>query len=1012
MIQISLLGGFRLLVDGKPYKFSALPRSTPLLAYLLLHATAPMARDQVAYTLWPDEEEVQARSNLRRHLHDLRRALPPAPQAQPWLLIDHDTIQWNPGANAWVDVVAFEQASLEPDRLADAVALYAGDLLPNLYEDWVFSQRERLRTLFLDDLARLVQQHHDAQGYGRAIGWAQQFLQHEPLREDMVRRLMTLRYEAGDRAGALQEYQRFAQRLREALDVPPMLETSALYDAIARQLVPPGTPTPAPATERAAPAYHQHGAGEAMRPPALLPAQLTTFIGREQEVAAVKALLTATPAPVRLLTLTGAGGCGKTRLALEVASRLHQEDPNYFPDGYYFVSLADVRETGLIANAIASALDIRESNDATVLISLKEYLRTRRLLLILDNFEQVAEGAPLLADLLSTAPHLTIVVTSRAVLRLYGEQEYPVAPLPTPDPGQLPPLDALARFDAIALFTTRSRAVNPHFVLNHENAATVAAICHQLDGLPLAIELAAARSKVLTPTDLLARLSGALNTRLAFLVDRNRSLTGRHQTLRSTIEWSYALLTAAEQTLFQQLALFAGSFSYEAAEAICGNDCGLDVLSGLEALVDNSLLDRVESEVPSPSGHEELRFHMLSIIRDYALEQLEQSPDATEVRRRHAAYYLALVQEAEPKLQGAEQVLWLKRLELERENWRAALRYLLADPSQQAVTALELATALGPFWLMYGYWAEGHHWLEEALAHASDAPAALRAKALFFLGSIVHAQGDLRNAPPLFAQSLELYRQANDARGSADALYGLGRLANRAGRYTEAEAFLREGLELASQSNHSYRSGYLLNILAYVQLVQQGLAQANATYQQALSTMRANGDLSGLAFVLTAVGELARQEGDYAQAATYYQEAMALAQTLGHKARTMMLLHNLAYVALHQGDPVRAGQLFRQSLKLGLELPDKENVGMCLVGLGCVGVVEGANALAIRLFGAGTQLLEQIGAQLAPADQAEFDRYLAQASTQVAASTFAHLIEEGRRLTADQAAALAQQIWI
>lgn len=1007
MIQISLLGGFRLLVDGQPYKLSALPKSTPLLAYLLLHAAAPVARDQIAYTLWPDEAEGQARSNLRRHLHDLRRAFPPAPDTQPWLLIEHDTVQWNQAAGAWVDVFAFESASADPGRLAEAVALYAGDLLPNLYEDWVFIHRERLRTLFLDDLTRLVQRHHNAREYGNAIAWAQKLLQHEPLREDMVRELMTLRYEAGDRAGALQEYQRFAQRLREALDVPPMLETSALYDAIARQLVPPGAASPSPTIEPVAVLRQQPAAVEVRRPPTSLPAQLTTFIGREQEVAAVRALLTTAGAPVRLLTLTGAGGCGKTRLALEVAARLHQEEPNPFPDGYFFVPLAAVRDAGLIASAIASALDIRESSDATVLTSLKEHLRTRRLLLILDNFEQVVGGALLLVDLLSAAPQVTIVVTSRTVLRLYGEHEYPVAPLPTPAPGQAPTLDLLARYDAVALFTTRSRAVNPNFVLNQENAATVAAICRQLDGLPLAIELAAARSKVLTPAALLDRLTGAISTRLAFLVDRNRGITERHQTLRATIEWSYDLLSTAERSLFQQVALFAGSFSYEAAEAICGASCELDVLTGLEALVDNSLLDRVESEAPSPSGYEELRFHMLSIIRDYALEQLELSPDATDARRRHAAYYLALAQQAEPKLEGPEQALWLRRLEVERENWRAALRWLLAGQLQEGVTALELAAALGPFWLLYGYWAEGYRWLERALEHAGDAPAALRAKAFFFLGSIVHAQGNLRSAPPYFAQSLELYRQANDPRGCADALYGLGRLANREGRYADAATLLNEGLTLARQSNHLYRIGYLLIILAYVQLMQQGFTPAQETYQEALSTMRANGDLSGLAFVLTAVGELARQQGDYAQATLYYHEVMELAQTLGQTARTMMAVHNLAYVALYQGDAPRAGHLFRQSLRLGLELPDKENVGMCLVGLGCVATVAGASERAAQLFGAGASLLEQLGAHLAPADQAEFERYFAQARSQVEEGAFIRLAAEGRQLTYDQAVSLA-----
>jgi predicted ATPase/DNA-binding SARP family transcriptional activator len=1002
MIQIFLLGGLRILVDDQPFRFVALPRTGVLLAYLLLHAQTPLARHQAAYALWPEVGEAEARSNLRRHLHDLRRALPPAPDHRPWLLIDNETIQWNREADAWIDVVAFAHLCADPARRAEAISLYTADLLPTLAEEWAVLQRERLRTLLLDTLVDLIHQHRAQGDYTRAIGYAEQLLQHEPLREDVVREIMTLRQASGDRTGALQAYTRFAQQLRTALDVPPMLETSALYDAIARQINAPAAPS--------MPAPQPPAARTPARPPGNLPAQLTTFIGREGEITTIRTLLTAPVAAVRLLTLTGAGGCGKSRLALEVAARLQHEQPDRFPDGAFFVPLANVRESSGVAAAIAGALNLHEHNSETFLTGLQEHLRPRRLLLILDNFEQVMAAAPLLIDLLSSAPGLQIIITSRAVLRLYGEHEFPVAPLAAPPADAAATLESIARYDAVALFTTRARAVNPNVVLTPDNAQAIAEICRQLDGLPLAIELAAARSKLLTPQALLTRLTGALGARLAFLVDRNRNLAQRHQTLRATLAWSYNLLAPAEQQLLQHLAVFAESFSYEAVEALCAEYTAIDVLTGLETLVDNSLLARVETE-PSNTlinrGEDELRFHMLSIIREYALEALGQGAEAEAVHRRHASYFFQLVETAEPRLKGAEQIEWLRRLEQERENWRAALRWCLQGGNADVELGLHLAAGLGLFWQMVGYWAEGKRWLTQALTRADAPPPALRAKALLALGVLINTQGDFEQARPLLEQSLELYRTLADASGAADALYALGRLANRQARYVEAESLLQESLRQAQLAGDPFRVPYALNILAFIYLARQDQAQAHATYEQALAVARANGDQSAVAFILTAVGELARQENDYVRAAQFYNEAMRLAQELGQKTRVMMLMHNLAYVALHEGQIAQAAMLFADCLKLGIELPDKENVGMCLIGLGCVATAAGRLTRAVQLFGAGVALLEQLGAQLDPADQREFDPWREAARQRLDPQTYTTLWQQGHSLTLEAAQTLA-----
>lgn len=1005
MLQIFLLGGARLTWQEQPWKFTGLPKTLPLLAYLLLQRNAPTPRDHLAFTLWPDVAEVDARSNLRRHLHDLRRALPPAADDQPWLLVDNSSVQWNPAAIWRLDVAEFEQLRGDPSHLAEAVRLYTGDLLPNLYDDWVIFQRERLRTLFLDDLLRLVQAARQRRDYAPAIAYAQRLLQHDPVREDVVRELMSLRHAIGDRTGALQEYSRFAQRLREELEVAPMVETSALYDAIARQIMLPGSSPKQqnPGVEIAYPVPTM--AAEEKTPPGNLPAQLTAFVGREPELAAVHTLLN--PASgVRLLTLTGPGGCGKTRLALEAATRLRRDQPDLFPSGLFFVSLSTINDPELLLPTIADVLGLRTS--ASLLETLQTYLRARQLLLILDNFEHLIAAAPVLLELLSAAPGLRILVTSRAVLRIYGEQEFPVTPLPLPDPVALQDVEELARYASVLLFTTRSRAVNPNFVLTRENAATVAEICLRLDGLPLTIELAAARSKLLTPQALLARLTGALGARLLFLSDRNRGLAERHQTLRATLVWSYNLLGETEQRLFQRLAVFAGSFSLEAAEAICGDD--LDVLTGIEALVDNSLLGRVESDANlagGTQGYGELRFRMLSIVHEYALEQLSQNPQLHKLRRRHAEFYLNLAQQSEPKLKGSEQALWLKLLDLEQENVRAALRWALDEQCEDQTLGLQLATAWGTFWVMYGHLTEGHRWLTEALDKTEQAPALLRAPALLMLGTVVHGHGDLLLAPPLFEQSLALYQSLNHKQGMADAFYALGRLANRHRRLQEAEDLLRQSLALSEEANDTYRIAYTLNILAFVYLTQNRIDEARTTYQKALAAARSVQDKAGIAFILTAMGELERLQGDYRSAETYYNEAMRLARELNQKARIFGLYHNLAYVALHDGEPQRAAALFREGMRLGMELPDKENFGMCLIGLGSVAAVENQVERAASLFGAGEQALEKLGAHLTPPDQAEYDRYLALARRQLDQEQFILLWQKGRTLTLEQVEQLA-----
>jgi predicted ATPase/DNA-binding SARP family transcriptional activator len=1043
MLRIHLFGALRLFDNEQPLKFSSLPKTLPLWAYLLLNPAPSTPRDQLAYTLWPDVSEAEARGNLRRHLHDLRRALPTAPQECPWLLADTNTVQWNPEADDWLDIESFAQLSADPTRLAEAVTLYTGDLLPNVYEDWVIFHRERLRNRFFDCLLQLVQQTRGQGNYPQAIAYAQQILQHDPIREDVVRELMTLRHEGGDRAGALQEYQRFAQRLREELDVAPMLETSALYDAIARQTLavaarherktpamPPVAPTAAPATPTPAPPAP---AG----PPNNLPAQLTTFIGREAELAAVYQLLLAPGSSVRLLTLTGPGGGGKTRLALEVGLRLCQDQPGLFPAGIHMVWLATLNDPELVLPTIANTLNVSESVGKTLLESLQDYLHTRRLLLILDNFEHQASTAPPLVQLLSAAPELRIIVTSRALLQVYGEQEFSLPPLPLPDePDQLRVEDA-TRYAAIALFIARSRAVNPAFTLNPQNVTAVAAICTRLDGLPLAIELAAARSKLLSPPAILARLDSALT----FLTDRGtfkaRSQLDRHQTLRATLDWSYNLLAAREQQLFARLAVFAGNFTLEQAEAVCDLDKDGDTLDLLETLVNNSLLRQHEDEGV-------IYFRLLTTIREYALARLAASAEAETMHSRHAVCFLALAQEVAPKLHNPEQVAWLHKLENAHTNLRAALTW--AVEHNQAEIALALATALYYFWSKSGHLPEGRQWFARVLAlPAAQSPTVTRAAALnaagwlelnytdvdytlptaFYQESLTISKqisnpstlayaylglartldfSDIPRAQELLERSLHLFEQVNDRWGTASALSALARTFSHRGEVAHARALIDQSVAIFQELGDRWSVGYTLVIQAFVlHFTQHDYTTARTLYREALPIGNEAEDKSIVATALVNLADLALVEGAYDQAEFPARQALPMFQELGELWQPPRLLRMLSIIAAQRGDEAQAIALTRESIQLNRRLGDTRAVIAGLIALAYNAHCQGQHEKAARQLAAADTAIEQHHAQLLPADVAIQQRTLAVTRAALSPAEFAACWVAGQGITLDDA---------
>jgi predicted ATPase/class 3 adenylate cyclase len=598
-----------------------------------------------------------------------------------------------------------------------------------------------------------------------------------------------------------------------------------------------------------------------------LPLQPTPLIGREKEVSEVCDILR--QEETRLLTLTGPGGTGKTRLALQAAADLLDE----FPDGTFFAPLATLSEAELLLPATAETLGVSETGEQPLDESLKDYLSERRLLLLLDNFEQVLEAAPDVTELLAGAPGLKVLATSRAPLGLYGEKEYAVPPLSVPDVRHLPSLKSLSQYEAVRLFIERAKAGKVDFEVTDESAPAVAEICVRLDGLPLAIELAAARIKMLPPQAMLQRLT----SRLKLLTGGARDLPERQRTLRATIEWSHALLDESERLLFARLAVFSGGRTLEAIETICDaeGDLPVDAFDGVSSLLDKSLLRHEEG----PSG--DPRFVMLETVHEFAREKLRKSPEAEEIRRVHAEYFLTLAEEAYPELKGANQLEWLERLEAEHDNMRVALTWTLER--KEVEVALRLGGALWWFWSVRGHNSEGRRWLEEALAMDGPVSPEGRAMALAGVGYLALEQGELDRVQEACEEGLQLL--ANEGRERSEAklwlLVSLGFMAWEREELGRATQLLEEGLALSQQMSDLWLIATSLSFLALVPHALGDYKRATELYEKSMDLFRELGDKQSLAFCLNNLAMMVYSQGDLGRAAQLTQEAVALFRELG-----------------------------------------------------------------------------------------------------------------------------------
>jgi predicted ATPase/DNA-binding XRE family transcriptional regulator len=733
-------------------------------------------------------------------------------------------------------------------------------------------------------------------------------------------------------------------------------------------------------------------------PPSNLPTQLTSFVGRDIELPRIRDLMLT--AEVRLLTLTGPPGTGKTRLALQVAGELLPE----FEHGIIFVDLAPISDPALVMSEIAQSLGVGGSGVRSLSEAVEGYLKDRRLLLILDNFEQVVAAAPEVAALLMNAPGLKVMATSRVPLHVRGEKEFAVPPLQLPNPDHLPPADRLSRYEAVRLFVERAADVDTDFAVTDSNAESIARICARLDGLPLAIELAAARVKILSPQAILSRLE----SRFELLTGGPRDLPARQRTLRSAIEWSYDLLDGEEEKLFRRLSVFQGGRTLQAIHAVCSapGDLGLDPLDGVQSLVNKSLLRRQESL----DG--EVRFVMLETIHEYARERLQQSGEEASIKRLHALYFTALSEEAGLAVWGPTDPRWLDRLEEEHDNLRAALSWSCSVEGDPEL-ALRLVVALGRFWEIRGHLSEGRERIASALSgpeSRAEELRSLRAWALVQTHSLSYWQGDFSASRSAAEEALRVFRELGETQGIARALGDLWDTTTAEGDHRVALALATEGLQITREIQDQLGTVIMLVLQGWSLMYLGNFTGATAPLEEALVSARKLGVANRVALTLSALGEVKMRQGRYNQALPLLEEALAIRRNTGHKVYIATILGTMALAAIRQKAYGQATEMLAESLSTRLEIGDKGGIAWCLEKFAQIMSAEGDQhdlKRATRLLGAAAELREALGTAVDTVDIAEYDEVMSIARDRLDADEFASAWQDGRALSMNVAAALA-----
>ena len=718
-----------------------------------------------------------------------------------------------------------------------------------------------------------------------------------------------------------------------------------------------------------------------------LPALRSSFVGRKREIEEVERELAMT----RLLTLTGVGGSGKTRLALEVARDLLEA----YPNGVWLVELAPLSEEALVPKAVAEVWKVTERPEQSLTDTLAEVLRDRQLVLILDNCEHLLEAsAELVNSLLDSCPRLRILATSREGLGVEGEARWPVPPLTTPDPDRSPTVEELQDSESARLFVARARNRDPSFAFTPENARAVAEICRRLEGIPLAIELAATRVGKLSLKHISERLEGSLE----LLSGGARTAASRQQTLRGTLDWSYELLLEPERKVFRRLCVFAGGWTLEASEAVVWGE-GIEhseVLDLLSGLVEKSL---VVAE-PTPEGG--VRYKMLEPVRQYALEKLEHCGESEAAKRTHADYFLVLAEEAEPELFGPREAEWFDRLEVEHDNFRAALSWTIEQGETE--TALRLAAALWMFWFARGYNGEGQRWLEQALIKDVQASVAARAKGLEALAWLADVREDMDRAEAAAEEGLRLSEEAGIGGSLAASLTNiLGDVAMTRGDHERAKELLEESLALYQKVGDQRFVPRVLAFLGNVSIEQEDYEQAKELFEESLALARELGEPTAIGMALMSLGYVFLLEGEHGRARARLEEAEALSRERGHKGVLINAIDNLGWAALLRGDHERAKSYFEESLALCEELGNELIASESIEGLACISASEGEAERAAKLFGAAEVLREAVGYRHTPEEVALREPYLATARSQLGEEAWEEAQAQGRALDLEEA---------
>jgi predicted ATPase/DNA-binding SARP family transcriptional activator/DNA-binding CsgD family transcriptional regulator len=902
-LRVWLLGDFRVSVGSRSIGEQEwhLRKAASLLKLLSLAPEHRLHREQVMELLWPDFDPEAALNNLHYALHIARRTLEPSAlvssAASRYLHLRGERLVLCPDSPLWVDVEAFEEAAvtarhaLEPVAFRAALDLYAGELLPqDRYEPWAEERRAELGGLYLSLLLEMAGLYEERKEFEPAIEALSRMVTVEPTHEGARVGLMRLYAILGRRLEALRQYEKLKEALLRELDAKPTEDSRRLYEQIVMGQLRHVYPSQEEHLPEKLRGNHPHN----------LPEALTSFVGRRTELVKVRRAL----AMSRLLTLTGAGGCGKTRLALEVTRDL----VGVYPDGVWLVELAGLSEPELVPQQVADALAVREQPSCPFLSTLLEELQTKKLLVVLDNCEHLVDAcAQLVETLLGSCPDLRVLATSREALGVSGEVTWRVSSLSLPENEQLTDAKQLTHCESVRLFIDRACYRDPAFVLNSQNAPAVARICRQLDGIPLGIELAAARVGALSVEQMALRLADPLK----LLSAGRRTASQRHKTLKGMLDWSYGLLSEPERKMFCRLSVFAGGWTLEAAEAV-GAGSGMDkedVLDLLLRLVDKSMV------IAETTVDGEVRYRLLEPVRQYGRKCLKESGEADAVLNRHVTFFFALAQKAEPELRKAQQEAWAERLKREYENIRAALSWVIE--SGQTELALQLTKALGPFWYLRGFLREGQRWLKAALANKDAVPVSIRAKGLSTSAFIAFHQGDYKRTIALCEEVLALPREMVDIADVAAMLTNLGLTTLIQSDYERSAALLEEAAPLWRQIGDKVGTVRTLYCLGLVAAFRGDHGKATALHEEGLSLAWEVGDKVGIAWSLAQGALAALSRGGYEQAKALCIEGIELTRQTGYSHSTIFILRILAALASAHGQPVRSGRLWGMAETLG-----------------------------------------------------------------------------------------------